>query len=46
MAFVQKTVYSEPTHDYYNYAISLRGSLINQVAEMEEMINYYLKQKK
>lgn len=42
MAFVQKTVYTEPTHDYYNYAVNLRGRLINEVAEMEEMINYYI----
>jgi len=36
MPFVQKTIYSDPSVDYHNYAVDVRGTVINAVAEMEE----------
>ena len=41
-ALIQKTVYSEPMHDYIEYASSIRGSIINAVAEMERTIDDYI----
>lgn len=42
MAFVQKTVYTEPTHDYHNYGCKIRGDVLHYVAEMERMIDDYI----
>lgn len=42
MAFVTKQVYSEPTYDYHQYAVNLRGSVLHYVAEMERMIDDYI----
>lgn len=40
--FIQKTVYSEPMHDYLAYASDMRGRIINAVAEMERTIDDYI----
>lgn len=42
MPFVQKTVYTEPTHDYHNYGCKIRGDVLHYVAEMERMIDDYI----
>jgi len=42
MPFVQKTVYTEPTHDYHNYGCKIRGDVLHYVAEMERMIDEYI----
>lgn len=40
--FIQKTVYSDPPSDYRNYAIDVRGRILNDVAEMEREIDDYI----
>lgn len=42
MPFVQKTVYSDPPSDYRNYAIDVRGRLINDICEMERAMDRYI----
>jgi len=42
MPFIKKTVYSDPSVDYLNYAHDLRGRVINQISEMERAIDTYI----
>jgi len=40
--FIQKTVYSDLPSDYRNYAIEVRGAILNDIAEMEREIDDYI----
>lgn len=40
--FIQKTIYSDPPSDYRNYAIDVRGRILNDIAEMEREIDDYI----
>ena len=41
-SFIQRTIYSDPPSDYRNYAIDVRGRILNDVAEMEREIDDYI----
>lgn len=40
--FINKRIYSDLPSDYRNYAIELRGHILNDVAEMEREIDDYI----
>lgn len=42
MPFIKKTVYSDPSVDYLDYAHDLRGRIINGISEMERAIDTYI----
>jgi len=42
MALTTNTRYSSPLSDYTNYAARIRGMIINEMAQMEQMLDTYI----